>query len=134
MGKEALDQREVLERIGMAIQDIREDNISSLKKMIETSDFIVEGILGIGLKGEVSPYLRQIIDTINSCGKKVVSCDIPSGLCPQTGMPLGAAIKADYTVTFLDPKEGFFLNQAPKFCGKIFTVDIGVSREILEKL
>ena len=134
LGKETLDQKEIVEKIGIITRSINEDNIGDFKKILGEADFIVEGILGIGLKGEVSPYLKKIIDAINSCAKKVVSCDIPSGLCPQTGVPLGSAIKADYTVTFLGPKEGFFLNQAPKFCGKIFTVDIGVSREILEKL
>jgi NAD(P)H-hydrate epimerase len=134
LGQQALAQRKVLENIKIPIHSIDVDNIDDFQKMLKGVDFIVEGILGIGLRGEVSSYLNQIITAINASGKKIVACDIPSGLCPQAGVPLGTAVMADYTVTFLSPKEGFFLNQASRFCGRIFTVDIGVSHDVLEKL
>ena len=134
LGQEALAQKKVLENIKIPVQNIGVDDINDFQKILKEVDFIIDGILGIGLKGEVSPYVNQIITTINSSEKKIVACDIPSGLCPQTGTPLGAAIVADYTVTFLAPKEDFFLNQASRFCGRIFTVDIGISSEVLEKL
>jgi len=55
-------------------------------------------------------------------------------LSPDQGVILGQAIKADYTVSFIAPKLGFYLNQGPNLCGEISIVDIGISRSILEKL
>ena len=101
--------------------------------LLEDRIFVLEGILGIGLKGQLSSFLKTVVDTINEFAKTVVSCDIPSGLCPETGNSLPVAVKADYTVTFIAPKDGFFKNQGQSLCGKIFVVDIGVSKELLGK-
>ena len=80
----------------------------------------------------MSPFLRKIIKVINKSGKRIVSCDIPSGLDPDTGNILGEAVKADFTVSFIAAKQGFFLKEGPKLCGKIYVVDIGVSKDLLE--
>lgn len=134
LGPEASFQRGVLQEIGCPLYSLKKDNTSKLKELFEDKDFILEGILGIGVKGEVSPFLGKVISFINASNKKVVSCDIPSGLSPDGGEVLGSAIRADYTVTFIAPKLGFYLNQGPNLCGKIFVVDIGISRKILERL
>lgn len=133
LGREPLFQKELLERLNLPIQIVTEDNFKDFTDSFKDVDFVVEGILGIGLKGEVSTFIKKIIEAINKSKKIVVACDIPSGLAPEDGRPLGAAVKADYTVTFLAPKPGFFVNQGQNFCGKIFVVDIGISKELLEK-
>ena len=134
LGPQASFQKGVLERIGCQIFSFNNNNISELKKLFEDRDFILEGILGIGVKGELSPFLKEAIGLINESGKKIVSCDIPSGLSPDQGIALGQAVKADYTVSFIAPKLGFYLNQGPNLCGEISIVDIGISRSILEEL
>lgn len=133
LGREALFQKALLEKIGVSSYPIGNTNIDEFKDLLEYYDFIVEGILGIGVKGPVSPFLAKIIVLINESGKKIISCDIPSGLSPDEGVILGQAIKADHTITFIAPKQGFFINEGPRLCGKVFVVDIGISREILEK-
>jgi len=134
LGPEASFQKRVLERIGCQISSFNNNNISEFKKLFEDRDFILEGILGIGAKGELSPFLKEAIGLINESGKKIVSCDIPSGLSPDEGKALGRAIRAGYTVSFIAPKLGFYLNQGPSLCGEISIVDIGISRDILEGL
>ena len=134
LGPQASFQREVLERIGCPIFSLNSGNTSEFKKLLEDRDFILEGILGIGVKGELNHYLKQAISFVNESGKKIVSCDIPSGLSPDQGVALGQAINADYTISFIAPKLGFYLNQGPSLCGQISIVDIGISRSILEEL
>jgi len=133
LGKEAFWQKTVLEKIRIPMCSIKQANIGSLKILLEGCDFILEGILGIGIKGEVSSFLKEAIALINEAGKTVISCDIPSGLSPDEGAVFKEAIKADYTITFIAAKKGFFINQGTKLCGKIFVVDIGISRQILEE-
>jgi len=133
LGAQSFFQKNILSKINIPIYSIKKNNIGKLRDLSKDTDFILEGILGIGLEGEVVPFFKEVISVINNSGKKIVSCDIPSGLSPDEGVVLGAAIKADYTVTFIAPKKGFFLNQGPASCGKIIVVDIGISKEILEK-
>jgi NAD(P)H-hydrate epimerase len=133
LGEEVLFQKNILEKVKAPLYTITQGNSYVLDKLIDDRDFIVEGILGIGVKGEVSPFLQEIISIINAKGKKIVSCDIPSGLSPERGVVLGKAIKADYTITFIALKKGFFLNQGRKFTGRIFLADIGISSELLER-
>jgi NAD(P)H-hydrate epimerase len=120
-------QKNILKKIKIPLSIINEDNIKELKKYLQNCDFIIDGILGTGIKGKVSNFLEEVINIVNTNAKLIVACDIPSGLSPDEGVPLPAAIKADYTVTFLAPKRGFFLKPAGKFCGKIFITDIGIA-------
>lgn len=133
LGPEAFFQRKVLEKIGCQVATFNNDAFE-IKKLFEDRDFILEGILGIGIKGELSYFLKEAINLINESGKEIVSCDIPSGLSPDQGVVLGQAIKANYTVSFIAPKIGFYLKQGLDLCGKIFIVDIGISRDVLEEL
>lgn len=132
MGIEGAFQKEILEKMQIPIVEITEKNKKILKGLIAEREFILEGILGIGIKREVSAFLKDVFLQINQSGKRVVSCDIPSGLSPDDGKILGAAVKANYTVTFLALKQGFFLNEGKNVCGHVFVVDIGISREALE--
>lgn len=134
LGPQASFQKEVLKRIGCPIFSLNSGNIPEFKKLLKDRDFILEGILGIGVKGELSHYLKETISLINESGKKIVSCDIPSGLSPDQGVALGQAIKADYTISFIAPKLGFYLNQGPSLCGQISIVDIGISCDVLLEL
>jgi len=103
------------------------------KKVLEGADLIVDGILGVGLKGEVRGEARDLIKKVNESKKKVVSIDIPSGLNADTGEIMGEAVKADITVSFGFAKKGFYTGEGPQVCGEIEIVDIGYPRYFYEK-
>ncbi len=131
--EQVLFQKRILEKIKIPVHLIvNAEQTAEFESLLREVDFIVDGIFGVGIKGEVSPFISGIINLVNQSGKKVVACDLPSGLSPDQGRILGAAIKADYTVTFLAAKPGFFLNDGPKLCGEIFVTDIGISAELIE--
>lgn len=134
LGTEGSFQKNLLEKINIPLYSISAINVGELKVFLQGCDFVLEGILGIGVKGALSPFLLEVISLVNGCSKKVVSCDIPSGLCPDEGVSLGGAIKADYTVSFVAAKMGFFKNEGPHLCGEISVVDIGISKKILDSL
>jgi len=131
LGQEAQWQRRLLEKIGVSVIIITSKNLALLGQLAADRDFILEGIIGIGIKGEVAPFTKSVIIAINGSNKKIVACDVPSGLSADEGVILGAAIRADYTITFIAEKKGFFLNQGPAGCGKIIVTDIGISKELL---
>ncbi len=58
---------------------------------------------------------------------KVVSIDVPTGLCPDKGKPfLDNAVKADYTLVIALNKIGLTQDSALPFIGELNHIDIGV--------
>lgn len=111
-------------------------NISSRIKLIKNSIMLkkirfsqyavlIDAIFGIGLSGEVKGIYKEVIEKINSLEIPIVSIDIPSGLDADRGVPLGVAVRADYTITLMAPKRGLLVNQGPYFAGKILVKHIG---------
>lgn len=88
------------------------------------SDVVVDAILGTGLDREVKGLACDVIGLINACGRPVLSLDIPSGISGDTGMVMGAAVKADHTVTFGLPKIGNLLYPGCEYCGLLAVTHI----------
>ncbi len=100
--------------------------IRQLKMQLESTDLIVDGIFGTGLKGKIKGIASQIINMINASSKKVISVDIPSGVNGTTGEVSDICIKADKTVTFALPKIGLILYPGCDYTGELVVADIGI--------
>lgn len=97
---------------------------------VADADLVVDALLGTGLKGEVkSPYLSAI-EAINRSGRPVLAVDLPSGLCSDTGRVMGAAVKADLTVTFIGLKLGLFTGKGPGVVGKLVFDSLGCGADV----
>ena len=91
---------------------------------------LVDALLGTGLSGKVRNDYGKTIELINSSGHPIFAVDIPSGLCSDTGVVLGNAIKADITMTFIGRKLGQIIAQGPEYCGELLFDDLAVPGEI----
>jgi NAD(P)H-hydrate epimerase len=66
---------------------------------------------------------------------KVVSIDVPTGLCPDKGEPFSDnAVKADYTLAIGLNKIGLIQDSAMPFVGELNHIDIGVPISKLSKI
>ena len=112
-------------------------NDESYNKEIEASlylaDVIVDGLLEIGIKGEVNNLLSGIINLINKVGKYVISIDIPSGINGDTGKVCGKCIIASKTAALGLPKIGVLVGEGAKFTGEIEIVDIGIPNHVIQE-
>lgn len=99
----------------------------SLEVFNNKYDIIIDCIFGTGLNKNVDGKNFEIIEKINSLKCFVVSCDIPSGLNGDNGLPMGIAVKANLTVAIQDYKLGHFLNSGKDYCGEVVVKDIGIS-------
>ena len=95
--------------------------------LLAEGEVIVDALLGTGLKGTLRPEKEQVIKKINSAGRPVFALDVPSGLNSDTGVPLGATVRADATVTFVALKTGLFIGDGPEFAGTVFFDDLEVT-------
>ena len=120
---------DILESMGLSIEQLNptDDNIvEKIRALTDKADMVVDSLLGTGLKGQLSEQYIRLIESINARSCPILAVDIPSGLDCDTGRPLGAAIEADYTVTFVAVKKGFTAAQTAKYTGEIFIASIGV--------
>lgn len=83
------------------------------------ADLFVDGLLGTGLSRSPSDEIAKCIDFINDQETPIISLDIPSGLCGERGIPLGATVKADMTVTFGLPKLGLLVYPGAGYVGNL---------------
>lgn len=120
-GDALLAQQQWLESAGklLAWQDVDFTNFA----------VIVDALLGTGLKGELKEEYQDIIEQINAASIPVLSIDIPSGLHANKGYPLGTAIKANYTVTFVGIKSGLCTGMGKEYSGGLVFDELGIGPE-----
>lgn len=99
---------------------------SDISGLLTPDTVIVDALLGTGLTGNVRGDYAAAIEWINASGVPVLAADIPSGLCSDTGSILGAAVRADLTVTFIGCKLGQVTGDGPATCGILVFDDLGV--------
>jgi NAD(P)H-hydrate epimerase len=95
--------------------------------------WVVDALFGTGLTGPLREPYDRVVAAINAGAAKVLVVDIPSGLDCDTGKPLGPAVRADHTVTFVAPKAGFAAPEAREWLGEVHVVGIGAPRTLLEQ-
>lgn len=97
-------------------------------------DLIMDGLLGTGIKGKVRQDAARWIDRINACGVPVLSIDIPSGVCADSGQVLGVSVQAEATVTMGFLKQGLVMEPGATLSGDLEIVDLGYPEEALHIL
>lgn len=97
-------------------------------------DVIVDAIFGIGLTRNLKSDVLKLIEKVNAVKAIKVAVDIASGLNANTGEIMGAAFKADLTISFSRKKFGHVLMPGKEYSGEVLVADIGIDEKyILEQ-
>ncbi|MDP8264722.1 MAG: NAD(P)H-hydrate epimerase [Candidatus Aceula lacicola] len=123
----------ILKKLKCPIQNVSRLNQDMLKDF-KKATLIVDAIFGVGLNRAISDPFKSIIEAINTFKKRVVSIDVPSGIDADTGRICGVCVKAYETVTMAVLKKGLLKNSATANTGEIRVVDIGIPKQIKEKI
>ncbi len=89
------------------------------QKKLPKADLYIDALLGIGLKNAVRSCYQPIIAAINNSNTPVLSIDIPSGVCADTGRVLSCAVSATATITFFSAKAGLYTGEGVDYAGNI---------------
>ncbi|MDR1582014.1 MAG: NAD(P)H-hydrate dehydratase [Prevotellaceae bacterium] len=119
------------------------DDISFIDNLMEIDEqtVIIDALLGTGISGNVRDPAASVISRINSLNNKVISIDLPSGMCiaPPT-LPCShnetesrQIIKADITLSLEFPKLAMMFPEMGEYAGTIVTLPIGLSKTFLEQ-
>lgn len=106
--------------------------MEAVRQELATAEWVVDALFGTGLGGSVRPPFDQVIAAMNDSPARVLAVDIPSGLDCDTGEPLGLAVRADHTVTFVAQKQGFANPAAHAWLGQVHVAGIGAPRLLVD--
>ena len=91
---------------------------------------VIDCLFGTGLRGGLEGETACAAAWINeqkTKGAKVLSADIPSGLCGDNGLQKGEGVRADVTVCIGEIKAGVLMADGLDCSGEIKRVDIGIT-------
>lgn len=100
------------------------------QEKLTNSDVIVDALFGIGLIGELQRNFQTVINIINASKIPVLAIDLPSGIDADNGNVLGAAIRAELTVTFIGLKTGLFIGSGRDYSGTVICADLQLPQKI----
>jgi len=113
-----------------------DEKFDALATFIETSDLMLDGVLGTGiklpLKKDVAKLLVAVNDVLDVLEEPpyVIAVDCPSGIDCETGEAADECIPADLTVTMAAVKQGLLKTPAFEFVGDLSVVDIGLPDDL----
>lgn len=121
---------------GEIIHAEQDKKFDTLTTFIETSDVLLDGLLGTGIKLPLKPEIAQVMEAANQIldvldqPPFVIAVDCPSGVDCNTGQAADECIPADLTVTMAAVKGGLLQLPAFELVGDLQVVDIGLPDEL----
>ena len=96
---------------------------------------VIDGLFGSGINKPLGGGFAAVVNYINQSESKVVSIDIPSGLMTEDNSfnVQQNIIRADLTLTLGMKKLCMMMADNKKFIGKLEVLDIGLSKEFIDK-
>ena len=130
---EAKTQLDMYRKLGGWLADPSGFDRSAFQTALAATDIVVDALVGTGLSNPISGLASDLVADINAARRPVVAIDLPSGISADTGEVLGAAVRADLTVTFALPKRGHFLAPGAEHSGDVRVVDIGIAKKAIDQ-
>jgi hydroxyethylthiazole kinase-like uncharacterized protein yjeF len=126
----------ILRSLGIEVVDYAADEkgaaVRRAHRLLGEAEFLVDGLLGTGLSGEVRPPLKGLIRRCNESGALRIAVDIPSGI-GDTYRQGYTAFRADCTLTVQLPKLCLYLPHTRRFCGDIHIVPGVFPPQLIER-
>lgn len=90
-------------------------------------DMCIDALFGIGSLRPMESKCAQWVDLMNTCGRPILSVDIPSGLDANTGTCIETCVHATATLSLLTLKPGLFTGHGRDACGDIWFNSLGAN-------
>lgn len=114
----------------------KDEKFDALAAFVETSDVLLDGVLGTGIKLPLKEDIARLLLAVNEvldmmdAPPFVIAVDCPSGVDSDTGEVADECIPADLTVTMAAVKQGLLKLPAFEYAGELFVVDIGLPDDL----
>jgi len=101
------------------------NDILRYESLFNTSDIVLDGIFGTGVRAPIEEPFKTAIKMINKSSGLKISIDVPSGMNPDTGQIADAAVLPDITIVLHSLKTGLLKQQSK--CGILIVKEIGIA-------
>lgn len=88
------------------------------------ADVHIDAIFGNGLDRPLTDAMIDIVRAYNAATGQKIAIDIPTGLHPDTGMPLPICMSADLTLCLMAYKAGLLMGHAKSHVGEIICLPL----------
>jgi len=127
---DALVNFKILQSLKFPVHFSGDDAMTECFAQLSEDDWIVDALLGTGVKGNPRPPMGDIIRQINQVRQqsncRVLAVDLPSGWDADIGVANDPTIHATETATFFSVKNGFDNPAAKEYVGAVHILDIGI--------
>lgn len=94
----------------------------------EPADLVIDALLGLGTQRAPAGEIAAAIAWAQRSAAPVLAVDLPTGLHPDTGQPLGdAVVQAQATLALLTLKPGLFTGRGRDLTGAVWFDDLDVA-------
>ncbi len=104
-----------------------------LEQELARAELVLDGLLGYSIAGAPRGDIAALIRLANGSRAPILAIDLPSGMHPDTGAPLGLTIRAAFTVTLALPKTGLLAAAARDLVGELLLCDIAIPPLVYER-
>jgi NAD(P)H-hydrate epimerase len=98
------------------------------------AELIIDGLLGYNVSGPPRDAVADLVRAANASRVPILAVDLPSGMHPDTGEPLGVAVRAAVTATLALPKRGLIETRSRALVGDLLLADIGIPPQAFDRL
>src|SRR5688500_19036153 len=116
-------QHDILATIGVKLDAVALD-----------ADLLIDGLLGYSVAGPPRDAVSDLIRAANVSRVPILAVDLPSGMHPDTGEPLGITVRAALTVTLALPKRGLMTTRSRVLVGDLLVADIGIPPQAFDRV
>ena len=103
--------------------------VASAAAVVARADVVVDAVLGTGAVGPLRDMAAEAVALLaaaHAAGKRLIACDLPTGVDPDTGTVAGYTVPVARTVAFGAAKRGLMLSPGVGFCGELWVGSLGV--------
>lgn len=133
-GTDAWTNLQMARSFGVPVHALHDRHV---KELFEQADLLVDCIFGTGLsrapEGETSEAIEQL-NAARERGAFVFAVDVPSGMDADLGLPLGACVRANVTISLTGSKVGY-VNEAAAaaYTGWVLVTPIGMPPALMTR-
>ena len=126
MSPETAQNRKLCENLGIEIHDLKkaDSTRSHIANNLLLPGILIDALYGIGFHGEMPDFIQEIYESLDIYPSLKIAIDIPSGIDANTGA--GSSLEMDLTLAIEELKYGHLLENGRQYCGKTFTIPIGI--------
>lgn len=115
-------QRDALRAMGVRVARFDPDGPDE----VTDAELLIDALLGYSATGPPRDEIAECIRVADRSRVPILAVDLPSGIDPDAGTPLGVTIRARCTVTLAFPKRGLVAPAAAPLVGELVLADIGI--------